>query len=197
MDRVWCIQCGSEIRSIITNRGLPLDSFHLDFKQELNSNEIYCSYCARNIDLAEKWNIEYNIRIAHDSFSNRLYFSPEIINYSPVEFELRETDKVPKIKLELVDSDQQTVYEHTMDGRSEEISYLPPFSKNAIDFSWTYSEIGQDEVYEPDVSKKYSGGCLTAISTFMCELYPMKLEFDPVFKKKFSDIQTMVVENNI
>lgn len=197
MNRSWCVQCGSQIESIIHNSELPLDTFHLDFKQELEENDIYCSYCARNIDISSEWGITTNIRIAHGSFSDRIYFSPEIINYSPIEFEVRPIDSVSKIHLELFEN-KDMVFEYTIKGKDDEsTAYIPPFSKNAIDFNWTYSEQGQDGVIDPKISEKYTGGKINARATFIGSLYPDKLTWNSQFSKEFKDIQTMIVENNI
>lgn len=201
MTRYWCEQCGSEIRSAYHNPTLPLDSFLVDYKEELNSNDLYCSYCSRNLNIdLSKWDLTTDIRVAHDSFSKRMYFSPDIINYSPIEFQIvppRGKDNC-KITLFLKDNDGKEVYRHSLEAKDrDDVSYIPPFSKNAIDFNWKYSVEGQDGVVNPDVSRKYNGADLTAYFEFHGSLDPDLLSFSSRYSKPLETLQETILENNI
>lgn len=199
MDRIWCSKCGSEIKSLISNKASPLDTFYLDFEQELESNEVYCSYCAKEKTISSEYNIKTNIQLAHASFSDRLYFSPEIINYSPVELEIRPNrSDIVQIKLELLDTEDNLLFEHTLSGTTkEETAYIPPFSKNSVDFNWTYTEEGQQMSASPRVSKKYTGTNIISRFTLFGDVYPTKFNLNNPYSTKFRDIQTLIIENTI
>lgn len=194
-----CSECGSDIDSNISNTNLPLESFTLDYRTEINENNIYCHNCVRytkNSDILkdEKWSIYNSINLTHGQFRDKFYITPEIINYTPFEHRITARGD-PQIQVTLVSEDEEVLYRESISASNNQAVYMPPFSKNSTDFSWVYNN--ETMVGDPEIDKDYTGGSLKAIIDFNGRSHIEWIEFPTTFTRYFEDINSKIVRNNI